>query len=211
MKSVYVTIPNGSGWIHKHCHFAACKILGDRRYRIRHDCPTHSPYVHNLHRCMHDFLDGGDDYWLTFDDDNPPTRNPLDRIEDDLDVCGFPTPVWHSEIKGDRPWYFNALDRVADGWVPHGPCVGLQEVDAVGSGCLLIARRVMDKLQDSQPFARLWNKDGTVEVGGDYNFCDKVKAAGFRVWADFDRPCQHFVELPLLEVIVSFGALQCQT
>ncbi len=202
MISVYFTIPN-TGWIHKHAHFAACKILADKRYRVRHDCPTHSPYVNNLHHCMNDFLENGEEYWLTFDADNPPTNNPLDLVEFDCDVISCPTPVWHNAVKGDRPYYFNALKIKDDGYTPNTECTGLQEVDAVGSGCLLIARRVMLKLRDQQPFARIWNKNGTVEVGGDYSFCRKAKKAGFRIWAHYDYPCMHFNELELTEVIRS--------
>jgi hypothetical protein len=206
--NVYLTIPNGSGWVHKHVMFAAIKILQDPRHKVRMDAPTHAPYVNNLHMCVKDFLNGGEDYWLTMDDDNPPTGNPLDRIGEDLDIVGFPTPVWHSAVKGDRPYYFNALHRTKDGWVPHKHCQGLQQVDAIGSGCMLIARRVLVKLQDQQPFMRLWGRDGIVRVGCDYNFCDKAKAAGFSIWADYDRPCMHFNELNLLEVIQSFAELE---
>ena len=207
MTSIYFTVPNGSAWIHKHCHFAICKILSDNRYRIRHDCPTHKPYVHNLHTCMWDFLDGGEDYWLSMDDDNPPTRNPLDLVELDLDVVGFPTPVWANMKKGDRPYYWNALDAVEDAWKPHEPCEGLQEVDAIGSGCFLISRRVIYALRNQNPFSRQWNWDGLVEVGGDYNFCRKAKAAGFRIWAHYDYPCLHFNEVELTEVIRAFAMM----
>lgn len=207
MTSVYITQPNGNGWMHKSVHFALCRILGDRRYRVRHDAPTHRPYVDNLHRCMHDFLDGGEDFWLSIDDDNPPQNNPLDLIDLDLDLVGLPTPVWHSAVPGDRPWYFNALDAVGDGWKPHESCEGLQEVDAIGSGCFIVSRRVMLALRDQQPFMRQWRSDGTVEVGCDYSFCRKVKAAGFRIWAHFDYLCEHFNELPLLEVIHRFGQI----
>ncbi len=208
--SVYITVPNGKGWVHKHVHFAVCRMLGDGRFRIRHDCPTHSPYVHNLHKCMYDFLDGGEGYWLSMDDDNPPTRNPLDLIEYDCDLIGCPTPVWHSAVEGDRPWYFNALDRKPDGYVPHEPCEGLQEVDAIGSGCFLVARRVMMALKDQQPFMRQWGEDGLVELGGDYSFCRKVKAAGFKVWAHYDFPCQHFNEIEVGEAIQAFGAMHAR-
>lgn len=206
--TVYITVPNGSGNLHKHVHFAICKMLCDQRVKIRHDCPTHSPYVQNLHKCMHDFLDHGEDFWLSIDDDNPPTRNPLDLVDLDLDVVGLPTPVWHNSVEGDRPWYFNALDAVADGYVPHMDCEGLQEVDAIGSGCFLVAKRVMLALKDQQPFMREWRPDGLVEVGGDYSFCRKVKAAGFKVWAHFDYPCRHFNELEVGEVIRAFAAMK---
>lgn len=207
MASVYVTCPNGSGNIHKLVHFALCRILGDGRHQVRHDCPTHTPYVNNLHHCMNDFLNGGEDFWLSMDDDNPPQRNPLDLVDLDLDLVGLPTPVWHSAVMGDRPWYFNAMDRVPDGFKPHEPCDGLQEVDAIGSGCFLVSRRVIRALQFAHPFARQWNPDGTVAIGGDFSFCDKVKHAGYRVWSHFDYPCEHMQTLPLLEVIRSFGAL----
>jgi hypothetical protein len=199
--SVYVTVPNGGGWLHKHVHFVICRILSDGRYRIRHDCPTHSPYINNLHHCMNDFLNGGEDYWLSMDDDNPPINNPLDLVEFDCDLIGLPTPVWHNSVPGDQPWYFNALDAVDNAYKPHQPCTGLQEVDAIGSGCFLVSRRVMFELRNQQPFMRTWNQDGTVEVGGDYSFCRKVKAANFRIWTHYDYPCRHFNEMELAEII----------
>ncbi len=85
---------------------------------------------------------------------------------------------------------------------------GLKEVDAIGSGCFLVARRVISKLRDQQPFMRQWNQDGTVEVGGDYSFCQKVKKAGFKVWAHFSYPCHHFNEVSLIEVIEAMNAME---
>ncbi len=203
MTSIYITVPNGSGWLHKLTHFTICKMLADRRYQIRHDCPTHSPYVNNLHHCMKDFLNGGEEYWLSIDDDNPPINNPLDLVEYDCDLIGCPTPVWCNKVKGDQPWYFNALnwDDKEEAYRPHSNTNGLQEVDAIGSGCFLVARRVISKLKNKQPFMRQWKEDGTVEMGGDYSFCQKVKAAGFKIWAHFDYPCHHINDVSLIEVI----------
>lgn len=201
MTRIYITVPNGKGWMHKSVHYAICKMLGDKRFQIRHDCPTHSPYVNNLHECMHDFLKGSEDYWLSIDTDNPPSNNPLDLVEFDCDLIGCPTPVWHNAVPGDRPWYWNALDEVDDGFKPHTPCTGLQEVDAIGSGCFMVARRVMYKLQNDQPFMRIWGNDGLVKMGGDYSFCQKVRKNDFRIWAHYDYPCHHFNELDIMEVI----------
>lgn len=198
---IYVTVPNSDGWLHKNVHFAICRILADGRYKIRHDCPTHKPYVNNLHYCMLDFLNSGEDYWLSMDTDNPPMNNPLDLVEYDCDLMGLPTPVWHNSVPGDRPWYFNALDIKDNGYKPHEPCKGLQEVDAIGSGCFLVAKRVLVALKDQQPFMRVWNPNGTVELSGDYSFCRKVKQAGFQIWTHYDYPCHHFNELDLIEMI----------
>jgi len=176
-------------------------MLQDGRYKIRHDCPSHSPYVNNLAHCMKDFLKHDEEYWLSIDTDNPPINNPLDLVEYDLDLVGFPTPIWYNSVPGDRPYYFNALDVKDDGYTPHTVCEGLQEIAAIGSGCFLVARRVIEKLKNQQPFMRVWNQDGTVEVGGDYSFCRKVKKAGFKIWTHYDYPCHHFNELDLIEVI----------
>ncbi len=206
-KSVYLTVPNGKGWIHKLVHFATIKILSDPRYRVRHDCPTHSPYVDNLHACMNDFLEGGEDYWLSMDDDNPPLNNPLDVIDEDKDIVGFPTPVWHSAVPGDRPWYLNALQKVEGGYKPADVAKGWQEVDAIGSGCFMVARRVMEAMKFDKPFMRQWGKDGRVTCGGDYSFCEKAKARGFKIWVHSDYMCDHINELPIKEVVERFGQM----
>lgn len=205
---VLVTVPNGDGWLHKHVAMALLRLQGNRLCEPTIMLPTWRPYEHNLNRCAAQALDDGYDYWLSIDADNPPTGNPLDRVSDDLDLVGFPTPVYHDERKGDRPWYFNALDYVdKDGgaWRPHEPYDGLQAVDCIGSGCFLVAVRVLRALT-APYFMREYNARGFVERGHDYLFSRQVKQHGFRVWADFDRPCQHFNELDILSVIRAFGA-----
>jgi hypothetical protein len=156
---------------------------------------------------MWDFLDNGDDFWLSMDDDNPPLNNPLDLVGEDLDIVGFPTPVWHSKVPGDRPWYFNALREVEDGWKPVEIKGGLQEVDAIGTGCFLIARRVMKAMRLEKPFMRQWKPNGRVDVGCDYSFCQRAKKRGFRIWVHSDYTCDHFNELPLTEVIKRFDQM----
>ena len=95
--------------------------------------------------------------------------------------------------------------------MPHEPCDGLQEVDAVGSGCFLVSRRVMYDLRFKEPFMRQWNREGLVEKGCDFSFCDKVKAAGYKVWANYDYPCRHFNEIELTEIIQAFNSLSERT
>jgi hypothetical protein len=194
------------------------KMLQDTRCETRFIAPTHSPFVRNLHRACWDFLKGGEDFLLLVDDDNPPLKNPLDLVFLDLDIVGLPTPVWHSEVDGDRPFYFNAMDYVeeGDGFKPvdrNGIPSGLVEVDASGTGCILIARRVIVELFKrcadnpmEAPFMRQWTDEGDVNRGNDYAFCMRAKAAGFRVWSHFDYQCDHMVTVPLQEVIQRFGS-----
>lgn len=187
-------------------------MLQDTRYETNFIAPTHKPYVHNLHLTVKDFLDQGYDYLLLMDDDNPPTNNPLDLVELDHDIIGLPTPVWHSGKPGDRPYFYNAMRELRDdfgcflGYYPVGDRgeprpTGLVECDAVGTGCVLIARRVLEAIQ--APFMRHWTEEGLAEVGNDFAFCQCAKASGYKIWAHFDYICQHFNTLELNETIHS--------
>ncbi len=131
----------------------------------------------------------------------------MDLIVDNLDLIGFPTPVYHDEVKGDTPWYFNALIEKPGGWGARPPsdCVGLQEVDAIGSGCFLMHSRVLRAIKPPW-FMRSYDQWGFVDCGHDYLFCTKVRQAGYRIWADYNRPCQHFVETDLLSLIQAVNA-----
>lgn len=204
---ILLTVPTGDAWIHKHVVRVVVRCLQDTRFNITYMDPTWIPYENNLNHCAAQVVDERYDYWLSIDADNPPSGNPLDRVCDDLDLVGFPTPVYHDAVAGDRPWYFNALDEVEGGWQPHAQCVGLQRVDAVGSGCFLVAARVL-RAVPSPWFMREYNARGFVERGHDFLFAQKVRQHGFAVWADFTCVCQHFQELDLLSVIHAFAAMK---
>ena len=140
----------------------------------------------------------GWDFLLSIDADNPPIKNPLDLVFLNKDVMGLPTPQWYNEDK--YPIFWTALKKVPNGWDQWENRKGLQQVDAVGSGCIIIKRKVFEALPDA-PFERKWNKDGTQESGADFNFCERAKSKGFEIWTHFDYPCSHFKELDLLEVL----------
>lgn len=200
---VLVAVPN-TGWIHKQVSFVLLNLLKDKRVRIIQ--PTHTPIENNRNLIVRDFLKGGYDYLLMIDSDNPPMNNPLDLIEYHKDIMVLPTPVWHfSKEEKERkqyPIYWNCMDWKGKGWKEHDPKKGLQEIDAGGTGCMLIARRVLEGME--KPFERTIDKDGVVEMGSDYYFCKKVKERGFKVWCHYDYLCRHFNELELGEVIRAF-------
>ena len=221
---VLVACCNGSGWLRKEVAEAAMRMAADSRFHVTWTAPTRNDYVHNLHGVVNLFLEGDWDFLLNMDDDNPPTRNPLDLVAEDLDVVGLPTPVWHNAVPGDRPYYFNTymLKPGTDGYMPAQDAAGFyakgfQRVDAVGTGCVLIARRVLATLMRrckgnpmEAPFMRRWNDRGEAVRGNDLAFCERVKAAGFEIWTNYDYPCSHFVERDLIEVIGGFAGMREQ-
>jgi len=66
---------------------------------------------------------------------------------------------------------------------PTSDARGLTEMRRIPTGCLLIRLAVFDAL--SEPYFRFVTDEsaGTI-VGEDYVFCDRARAAGFRIWCD---------------------------
>jgi hypothetical protein len=74
-------------------------------------------------------------------------------------------------------------------------CPGLQEVDAVGGGCLLVKREVFETLSD--PWFDYWSERMQANTSEDVPFCEKAKAAGFPILLDFDVQCGHMATFPV--------------
>ena len=203
-----ITVPN-QGWLHKFCVFALLRLQADNRVEKTLLLPTHKPYENSLNKIVIDFLNGNYDYWLSFDDDNPPQKNIIDLVFLDKDVIGCPTPVWANMKEGDRPWYFNAMDKVEGGWKPHEPCGGLQSVDTIGSGCFVVARHVIEYMRKQGIFfQRPIDKNGIVERGHDFEYFNQVKNFGYGVYAHYDYICSHFNEIDIIEVVSAFSAMR---
>lgn len=207
---ILISVPN-TGYIHKHVVFVLLKLKMEAKYPFQIILPTHNPYENNLHHIVKDFMEGDYDYWLNIDSDNPPTKNPLDLIELNKDIIGLPTPVVHFEREklGEQPVYWNAYDYVPekDAYKPHEPKEGLQKVDAVGTGCVLISRRVFENQQMRQaPFLRKTLPDGRVDKGNDISFCERAREQGFEIYAHYDYNCLHFNEVEVNEMVEQFMA-----
>jgi len=173
-------------------------IITDGRCRLKIIYPSERMTEDRFAKLGKKVVKEGWDFLLSIDADNPPTKNPLDLVFLDKDIMGLPTPQWYSEDK--YPIFWTALKKVPNGWDQWEDRQGLQQVDAVGSGCIIIKRKVFEAIPDA-PFERKWNKDGTQESGADFNFCEKARSRGFEIWTHFDYPCSHFKELDLLEVL----------
>ncbi len=211
MIKVLITVPN-LHWIHKTVVHRLLRLQFDGRYKLTIMMPPHKPFENNLHHIIVDLLKGDWDYWLTIDADNPPEENPLDLVELDKDVIGCPTPIIHfsKEHLGDAPVYMNAYDYIEEhgAYKPHSPMEGLQRVDAVGTGCVLFARRVFENpFMQTGCFERKKNLDGTIEKGNDISFCERAREQGFEIWVHYNYFCSHINEIDINEMQEQYGAL----
>jgi len=199
---VFVTVTN-TGWIHKNTADFLLKIQQDRRYKIIIWLSKENPYENNLNILAREFIKNGYDYWLQIDSDNVPINNPLDLVEYNKDIVIFPYPQWKYEgIKGEYPIVWLSMDDEGEGFKEHKDFSGFQRIDAGGSGCMLIAQRVIKKID--WPFKRTHDKYGRVDIGVDFNFGRIAKEYGFEMWAHYGYPTRHFKEIELVEVQEAF-------
>lgn len=190
------------GWLHRTTLPQIVWAVKDPRYHVDIEVPQEGDYCLMMNQVAQSVIGGKYDYWLNMDDDNGPSRNALDLVELGLDIVGLPTPIWKGGSELPVPFFWSAVDRRDDGrYIQHDPLEGLQEVDAVGSGCMVVSRRVIEGLTFPL-FKRVFSDDGcSVIKGPDYFFCEKARAAGFKVHTHCDYTCNHVKEVELHSMI----------
>ena len=71
--------------------------------------------------------------------------------------------------------------RLAEAPAPDAP--GLAEMQHLPTGCLLIRMKVFEAM--TRPYFRFRHDETTGDViGEDYDFCDRARELGFRIWCD---------------------------
>lgn len=73
---------------------------------------------------------------------------------------------------------------------------GIEQIDMIGTSCLLIRRDVLEQLPKPH-FKFQYNEEGLVARGEDIHFCDLLREAGIPLYADFDVVCHHYKEILL--------------
>jgi len=194
-KKIYVAVLN-QGNIRADLNLVLMRMMQDGRHSLKITYPSLKDIAHNRNQIVKDFLKSGYDYLLMLDDDTVPQHNILDLVYLDKDIIGVPYPQWN---EGDIYWV--VMDKVEDGYkaIPIKERGGLKKVDALGTGCILIARRVLEEIK--APFMRKWSDEGLAEIGLDFYFCDKAREKGFEVWCHWNYPCEHYKNIGLMQVL----------
>lgn len=197
MTRVQVAVPN-MGRIDTRLVVWLMKLMHDGRYDLHYAFPIYSPIASARNRIAREFREASQpfDYLLMVDSDVVPSTNPLDLVKRDLDVVGQLCPIWKGQLAPGREVMWNVVPL--EGSVLIGE--GLTQVQGIGAGCLLIARRVLEHPEMRAPFTEEHDEDGVRTVGEDLAFCKRARAAGFEVWADLGARCSHHREVDLWQV-----------
>lgn len=154
--------------------------------------PMPLEHVRNLQ--VERFLSGPYEKLFLVDSDCVPHKNAV-KVLDELDLPFVSAP--HPTIKGSEVGVM-VLDRVSENeYIQHRPFDrGLQECDAVGCGGMMIRRDVFQKVVKPY-FKFIYDKEGRLVKGEDFYFCEKIKKAGFKVYAYCDMVQTHYVEVAI--------------
>ena len=151
-------------------------------------------------------LKHGYDYLFFIDADNPVPRDTLVKLlEDDKDVVGVPYLKRKPNEKGEHTLCAFYMRRQG-GMRLYDPIKTFREggylhrIDACGTGCMLIKRKVLEEVNKRHPnkpfqFGNLisFNEgDKTIDIAKglkrtmseDLEFCERAADAGFEIWLD---------------------------
>jgi hypothetical protein len=194
-KKVYLAILN-QNTVATELVKALTLIIQEDANRIVISYSAIKPITHNRNTITQKFLASDCDYLMMIDDDIIPPLNIMRLVDFDKDIM---SPLMFTRRQGELyPLY---LKRKPDGVydvADYFNDTGLQECDATGTGCIIIKRKVLETVK--HPFENRYDRDGIKTFGQDFNFCEKAKASGFKVWVHLDYVCDHLVDYNLKDL-----------
>lgn len=159
-------------WLMRH------KSFGHETVLLSPAATIYRPLTRNRNYARQEFLGSDADALLQLDSDMAPAQDLLKIADNDVDICS--ASVWTT--KGNETFPL-CMKRTETGYdIQTGE--GLIECDAIGGGCMLIKRKVLEDVEF--PFI-------TDEYPSeDFGFCEIAKEKGYRVFFDTRYRCYHF-------------------
>lgn len=160
------------------------------------------PIYSNRNAIVKRFLSTDADFLMMQDNDIIPLHNPAELVWADRDVIGCPAKV--RQRNNQINWVAYVEDKTREGYcavdmayVPSD--ADLLPVDVVGTGLILIKRKVLETVKS--PFTVENDEYGCLVVGTDFAFCKRAKEAGFEIFTTPHRTCEHIKEVGLNEMM----------
>lgn len=211
-KSLYVSTlcgPERDRWINPELAgflISLTQPQAQERFRVSFGFTEADPYDRALNLAVARFLDSDAEWFLTFDNDAAPLPNFADFISAAMrDGKLFAVPRFHGiRLPGADPlspiltWNplsnpVRSRDVDANGWLELNEC---------GGHTMLIHRRVFENVSKPYFQTRL-APDGDLELSADFAFCEKVRAAGFRIFGNVNFTVGHLKTINITTAIAA--------
>lgn len=111
---------------------------------------------------------------------------PIIRVTPDNLTCH-----WSAIIQKD-----GKMQNIAPDELPAKPF----KAHRVGGTCLLVERKVLEKLEPPCQKTTFNNECTNVTLSEDVYFSDKIRKAGFDIWVDPKIQCHHYHEFDMLDI-----------
>lgn len=151
--------------------------------------PQNRPIDYNRNVIVREFLNTDCDWLLMVDSDVVPVTDVLLMANNNVAVCSAHVCTY---VKGERiPVGMTKNNKGYHHNFKHSR-PGLHKVDVVGTGCVMIRRDVFKKL--NKPYFRfIYDKDGMLLNGEDFNFSERVGD----VYFDSRQKCLHYTTVAI--------------
>ncbi len=179
------------------------RLEKQRKYNLMITYPAKKPISYNRNTICKRFLETDYDYLLMIDGDCVPTNKLLDLADYDKDIIGG--TCFGFVNKMIVPFCMKRRDDGRYDVIDTALNNGVIECDALGSGTMMIARRVLENLP--YPFRNEYDPEGIKTKGLDFNFCRRAKLLGYKVWCDTDMFVSHWAIVDLLFMWQTFNEL----
>lgn len=204
-KGIFISILN-QGWVRPELADLLAKLSDQKKYNLFITYPAKKPITNNRNSIVKRFLETDYDYLLMIDADCPPPEDILDMADYDKDVIGAVCFGYMGKrlipfvMKKRTDGKYDMIDVSIDD--------GVVECDAVGSGVMMIARRVLENMPF--PFKNEYDPEGIKVKGLDFNFCKRAQKLGYKIWVDSDKLCSHWSILDMKTIWMTFNSIRKQ-
>jgi GT2 family glycosyltransferase len=175
-------------------------------YDVEVEFFNEKPISHNRNTIVQHFLAKEDyDYLLMIDGDIVPPPSVVNLADYQKDVIGATCFMWQQGVI--MPVAFNRRPEGMYQQIELEKCDGVTEIDAIGTGCIMLSRKVLEKVK--APFMNEYDQDGIKIFGLDIAFCRRAKEKGFKIYVNTDYLCDHWTKVNLKTMYaINYGLME---
>ena len=197
LPTIFVAIPN-QGIIRTELNRTLNLWIGSGKYDICLYTNDDHPLDKARNICVQKFIESGYEYLFWIDSDMNCPLDTLDKLlAADKSMISAVCLWWNYSPESDS---HNIVPMaVRDGKTITGQ--GCTEVDRSNVNCTLIKRAVLESVGIGKFYYDFANPERTeLNSSEDYTFCDAVRAAGYKIYVDFDIVTSHYKVVDILDI-----------